>query len=175
MDKRLTFLIKACKRQERKAQKELYQIYKMQLFGLVRRYIKDVYIAEDVFAEAMYKVFANIHRFDNRGSFEGWMKRIMVNECLMYLRKTNNKIRHMEIEAQHAVQESVALDRLNAEDIIKLLDSLPEGYRTVFNLYVVEGYKHREIAEMLGISISTSKSQLFLAKKKLQRLIKNKS
>ena len=165
-------LIEGCKQLNRKAQKMLYELHAPVMFGVCMRYVKNREDAEDVMIEGFFKVMTNIHQFKGSGSFQGWIRRIMVNESLMFLRKQHNfrmtvEVSNIEIKSQVTVE-----DELSAQDIIDLLDKLPTGYRTVFNLYVLEGYKHREIAEMLGISINTSKSQLILAKKRMQSLIK---
>lgn len=164
-------LIQACKQQERKAQKLLYDRYSAKMLGICRRYVKNSADAEDVMIEGMFKIMTKINQYSGNGSFEGWMRRVIVNESLMYLRKAHNfnmtvEITNIEIKSQLTVE-----DQLAAEDILKLMEKLPTGYRTVFNLYVIEGYKHREIAELLGISINTSKSQLILAKKRMQSLV----
>ena len=125
--------------------------------------------------ESFYRIFNKIDQYNGKGSFEGWMKRIVINECLMYLRKNNNMKMHVELEKAHGVSESAnILSNISFNEIVELLQQLPAGYRTIFNLYVIEGYKHREIAEELGISINTSKSQLILAKKRLKALYKKK-
>jgi len=165
-------VIKALKIEDRKVQKWLFTKYSRLFLAICRRYVKVQEDAEDVLLRGFYKIYKNIPQYSGTGSFEGWMKRIMINESLMFLRKNNNfklkvEISNIEIKTKLTIQ-----DQLEAEDIIKLLDKLPTGYRTIFNLYVVEGYKHREIAEELGISINTSKSQLILAKKRLRDLIK---
>ena len=117
------------------------------------------------------KILTKVGDYTFKGSFEGWMKKIVVNECLMHLRKPIQKTHTRDIMEYDAVEDQTIIDRLMADDILRLLDELPTGYRTIFNLYVVESYKHKEIAEMLGISINTSKSQLLLAKKKMRELI----
>jgi len=165
-------LIAACKRQDRQAQKMLYERYSSKMFGVCRRYVKNFEDAEDVLIEGLYKVLTKIDSYQGAGSFEGWIRRIIVNQSLMFLRKKHNfkltvEISNIEIQSHVSVE-----DDLMAEDILKLLDKLPIGYRTVFNLYVLEGFKHREIAEQLNISINTSKSQLILAKKRLQNLVR---
>lgn len=167
-------LIQACKKQDPAAQKMLYSRYAPQLFGLVRRYIKKYDEAEDVLVEGMYKIFTRLKQFEGKGSFEGWMKRIMVNEALMHLRKNKNFRMTVELSNVQIATKVNVEDELAREDIIKCMNELPTGYRTVFNMYVIEGYKHREIAEELGISINTSKSQLILAKKRLQEIVKKK-
>jgi len=170
----LAEIIKGCKRQEPKAQKELYDRYRDILFGITRRYIKTIEDAEDVFIEGLYKIYSKIDKYQGTGSFEGWMKRIVINESLMYLRKHKNFNLSVETDNVQIGINPEIVNRLQYNDIIKLLDHLPTGYRTIFNLYVVEGYKHREIAELLAISINTSKSQLILAKKRLRELYKKK-
>ncbi len=142
------------------------------MFGVCRRYIKNEQDAEDVMINGFFKVFTKIEQFNDKGSFEGWIRRIMVNESLMFLRKYNMNL-SIEIHENQAVTEMEPDTAIREEDILKLLDLLPIGYRTVFNLYVIEGYAHKEIAEKLGISINTSKSQLIKARKKLQQLILN--
>lgn len=142
------------------------------MFGVCRRYIKNEQDAEDVMINGFFKVFTKIEQFNDKGSFEGWIRRIMVNESLMFLRKYNMNL-SIEIHENQAVTEMEPDTAIREEDILKLLDLLPIGYRTVFNLYVIEGYAHKEIAEKLGVSINTSKSQLIKARKKLQQLILN--
>ncbi|MBX2875706.1 MAG: sigma-70 family RNA polymerase sigma factor [Saprospiraceae bacterium] len=166
-------LIVACRTQDRKAQQMLFDRFSPKMMGVCRRYLKTQEDAEDVLIEAFYKVFNNLPQFKAHGSFEGWIRRIVVNECLMFLRRKHNFNLTVEIDQNLDVKTTVTTqDQLEADDILALLERLPTGYRTVFNLYVLEGYKHREIAEILGISINTSKSQLILAKKKLQQLLK---
>lgn len=164
-------LIEACKNEDRHAQKLLYDRMTPKMFGVCLRYCKNREDAEDVLVEGFFKVLTNLHQYSGSGSFEGWVRRIMVNESLMFLRKRHNfkltvEVSNIEIKTKVTVE-----DELMAADILALLDKLPTGYRTIFNLYVLEGYKHREIAELLGISINTSKSQLILAKKRLRSLL----
>jgi RNA polymerase sigma-70 factor (ECF subfamily) len=123
--------------------------------------------------EAFFKIFENMNAFRYTGSFEGWMRRIVVNEALMFLRKNRlltvepdaSELNTLEMSVQIGVEQQMA-----AQEILKLLEKLPTGYRTIFNLYVIEGFKHQEIADMLNISINTSKSQLILAKERLRKL-----
>lgn len=165
-------LIVACRTQDRKAQQMLFDRFSPKMMGVCRRYLKTQEDAEDVLIEAFYKVFNNLPQFKAQGSFEGWIRRIVVNECLMFLRRRHNFNLTVEIDQNLDVKTTITTqDQLEADDILALLERLPTGYRTVFNLYVLEGYKHREIGEILGISINTSKSQLILAKKKLQQLL----
>ncbi len=164
-------LIRACRKGDRKAQRLLYERYSPIMLGLCRRYVSVLEDAEDVLIEAFYKVFTHIDRFREEGSFEGWIRRIVVNESLMFLRKKHNFRMTVEITDIEMPAMPKIVSQLAEREILNLLDGLPAGYRTVFNLYVIEGYKHREIADMLGISINTSKSQLILAKKKMRELV----
>lgn len=167
--------IQYCKQQKSDAQKCLYDHYAPLFMSISLRYMKNKEDAEDALIQSFYTIFSKIDQFKNKGSFEGWMKRILINQCLMLLRKKNNF--HLSIESNELdfkAEQIDAQDQLAYEDVLALLNELSPGYRTVFNLYVIEGYKHREIAEQLGISINTSKSQLILAKKRMQTLIKKK-
>lgn len=169
-------LIARCQQQDRVAQKWLYDRYAAKMFSVCRRYIPRREDAEDVLIEAFFKIFENINAFRSVGSFEGWMRRIVVNEALMFLRK--NKLLTVEPDAAdlNILEMSVPIgieQQLAVQDILKLLEKLPTGYRTIFNLYVIEGFKHQEIADMLHISINTSKSQLILAKEKLRKMMSN--
>lgn len=146
------------------------------MFGVCKRYVKTIENAEEVMVEAFCKVIQKIDLYSGQGSFEGWIRRVVINEALMFLRKNYRFSEHVDItevpvQAVHVTIE----DELSANEIMKLLEQLPTGYRTVFNLYVLEGFKHKEIAEMLEISINTSKSQLILAKKRLKDLVEQAS
>ncbi len=139
--------------------------------AVARRYCRRDADADDVVVSAFFRVFDKIDTFTETGSFEGWIRRIVVNESLMLLRKKHALKQALElgdVNPTHYAIPPDAATRLAERDILDVLDELPTGYRTVFNLYVVEGYKHREIAELLKISINTSKSQLILAKKRLR-------
>lgn len=167
-------LIEQCKHNDRSAQKAIYNQYGAVLLGICKRYLKNSEDANDVFLEGMFKIFDNIGTYKGEGSFEGWMKRIMVNECLMWLRKNNKLNRIVEWNQIDMPQEPKIYAKLALEEMKDIIDELPQGYKNVFNMYVMDGFKHREIADILGISINTSKSQLILAKKKMQELIKKK-
>lgn len=164
-------LITGCKNNDRRAQRAVYDRFSPVMLAVARRYTARDADAEDVLVTAFFKVFDKIDSFTDSGSFEGWIRRIVVNEALMLLRKKHALKQSAELDEVNQAVFSVpaeAASRLAEADIMNLLDRMPAGYRTVFNLYVVEGYKHREIAEMLDISINTSKSQLILAKKRLR-------
>src|SRR5690554_4581289 len=142
------------------------------MLGVCRQYIRCLDLAEEVMLKGFFKVFSNLDSFKNKGSFEGWIRRIMVNECISQLRRDKNMNFISEDVIENTIDHSAYIEtELGAEEIQKLIDSLPEGYKTVFVLYVVEGYKHSEISELLQISESTSKTQLFKARKMLQEKI----
>jgi RNA polymerase sigma-70 factor (ECF subfamily) len=166
-------IISLCKNHDPKAQRHLYNEYSGLLFSVVKRYLKNEEDAEDALIEGFYKILSKIKSFKGDGSFEGWMRRIVVNECLMKLRKKRNFTLALE-EAYSVGEAEMITPNLAYQDLLKVLENLPTGYRTIFNLYEIEGFKHREIAEQLGISINTSKSQLILAKKRIRDLIKKK-
>lgn len=121
--------------------------------------------------EAFYTIFSKINTFKGQGSFEGWIKKVTVNHCLMAIRKAKPEYSDLDEQFDISSNEPSPLDEIYESELLDLLDRLPDGYRTVFNLYVIEGYKHKEIAEALGISINTSKSQLILARKKMAMII----
>ena len=165
-----TELIIACKKQNAKAQRALYDKHASHMLGLCKRYIKGEMEAEDVMIKGFMKVFTKIDLFAGKGSFEGWMKRIMINEALGYIRKNKSMYLEMEIEAADKEPDFDTLStELEAMDLLKMVNGLPSGYRTIFNLYAIEGYSHKEIAELLGISENTSKSQLSRARMHLQK------
>ena len=163
-------LIRDCKKGKSAAQKMVYDKYAGMMLAVCIRYIKDRMEAEHVMVGGMVKVFSNVGQFQQQGSFEGWIRRIMVNESLMYLRKQKNMSLTQDIDDMHEEPNYDGLGGvLAAEELLQLIEELPVGYRTVFNLYAIEGYKHEEIGEMLGISTGTSKSQLNRARKLLQK------
>ena len=137
---------------------------------MCRTYVRDVHHAEDLMITGFMKVFANIRNFENKGSFEGWIRRIMVNECISFIR-AQKKVSFLEDEFITEGSFNNIESGMSVDDIQFLIDSLPDGYRMIFNLYAIEGYKHREIADMLGISEGTSKSQLSHARRVLQEQV----
>lgn len=164
-------LIKACINNDSKAQRLLYEKYDARFFAVCKRYFTDIQQAEDALVKGFLKIFQNLENYSFEGGFEGWMRRIMINECLMELRK--NKIFHLNVDdySSSISSNQEASQQIEEDDVMKLLDYLPEGCRLVFTLYVIEGYKHKEIAESLGITEGTSKSQLNLAKTKLKDML----
>jgi len=163
-------LINGCRKGHRQAQREIYNKLSPKMLGLCRRYINDSSEAESVMITGFLKVFDKIQQYSGEGSFEGWIRRIMVNESLLYIRK--NKGMYVEVDIEYADQQpnyDLATANLEADDLIKLINNLPIGYRTVFNMFAIEGYSHQEIASQLQIAENTSKSQLSRARKMLQK------
>lgn len=166
--------IRQLKKGDRKAQKRLYEEYSSRMFGLCRRYIRNEHDAEDVMIKGFFKIMTKIDQFKFDGSFEAWMRRIMITESLMFLRKNKKLVGTLEMtEVKDQFQDRDIFGQLRMQEIFAYINQLPDGYRTVLNLYCIEGYKHREIADLLNISINTSKSQLILARKKLMSIIQS--
>lgn len=166
-------LAKGCQKGDPKAQKQLFDRMSSRMLGVCARYADSVEEAEDILQEGFIKVFRRIESYTGQGSLEGWVRKVMVNTALDHLRK-NRAFRHPvdldTVQIELATEEYV-IESMNAKDLLKLIRSLPKGFRTVFNLYAIEGYAHKEIAEQLGITESTSKSQYSRAKVHLQKLI----
>ena len=171
-------LIKGCIAGDRAFQTKLYDLYASKMLGVCLRYSKNREEAEEVLHEGFLRVFTYIKKFRGDGSFEGWIRKIMVNAALhRYRSKIHlSPVVHIDAVGNNAVAESNILSNLDAKELLSLVQSLPAGYRIVFNLFVFEGYKHREIAETLGISEGTSKSNLSDARAFLQKalLVKKK-
>ncbi|WP_452600386.1 RNA polymerase sigma factor [Pontimicrobium sp. MEBiC01747] len=165
-------LIKRAIDNNREAQHVLYELHAPKMLSICRYYIKDVQHAEEAMLNGFFKVFSNLKSFKGEGSFEGWIRRIMVREAISFLRQ--KKTIEFPVETIVEVNNDTANNiqtEINVEQIQQLIDTLPEGYKVVFVMYAIEGYKHQEIAEMLNISLGTSKSQLFKARKMLQQKI----
>jgi len=157
---------------ERAAQALLYKKYQTVWYMISLRYNKNKADAQDALQNALIKIFSKINQFDvEKGNFKAWSCKVVVNENLMLLRKKGNSFKIDDIEEVAFVPNKTesALDMLSAEELTKMIQTLPNGYRTVFNLYVIEGYSHQEIAQLLDISIGASKSQLFKSRKMLQK------
>lgn len=154
----------------RSAQQKLYAQFSPKMLSVCRRYIKDVQLAEDIMITAFMKVFTNLSKFEFNGSFEGWIRRIMVNESISFLR-VQKKVKFIEDETYFEESFNNIESQFSVDAIQSLIDNLPDGYKMVFNLYAIEGFKHQEIATMLGINEGTSKSQLSHARKMLQNQI----
>lgn len=167
-------LIAGSLRGDRKVQQALYDRFASKMYGVCLRYAGSTEEAEDVLQDGFVKVFRKLDSFRGEGSFEGWVRRIFVNTAIEYYRK---RIYLQPIGDQEETQMEgkylSILDQMAEKDIIQLVQQLSPGYRTVFNMYVIEGYTHKQIAEHLGISEGTSKSQLSRAKQLLQDMVKN--
>jgi RNA polymerase sigma factor (sigma-70 family) len=169
-------LIEGCKRKHPKSQRDLYERFSGKMYSLCLRYIKEEAEAEDVLVGGFMKIFNKIEQYQKEGSFEGWIRKIMVNESLQYIRQNKNMYLQVNIEnAQYSLNTEAIESQLAAEDLLKMVSQLPMGYRTIFNLYAIEGYSHQEIADMLDISVNTSKSQLSRARALLQKALSNVS
>ena len=164
-------LIKRAQKNNREAQHVLYELHAPKMLSVCRYYIKDVQHAEEVMLNGFFKVFTNIKTFKSEGSFEGWIRRIMVREAISFMRqKKQIEFASDDVDVPQNYTNNIQTE-IEVEQIQKIIDALPEGYKMVFNMYAIEGYKHHEIATILKISEGTSKSQLFKARKMLQEQI----
>jgi len=158
-------IVKGCRKRNSRAQTELYNRFSGRFLGICRRYIGSIDEAEDIMIGGFMKIFEKIHQFKGEGSFEAWMTRIMVNDSLTYIRRNKSMSVNVSIEsADKEPDYAMAESSLDTDQLLSMVDELPIGYRTVFNLYVMEGYSHKEIAKLLKISEGASKSQLSRAK-----------
>ena len=166
-------LIKGCIEGNKQMQEELYNRFAPKMYAVCLRYANNADDAQDLLQEGFIKVYKNLHRFRAEGSFEGWIRRVFVNSSIEHFRKKAIQLSSVSDKEENTIENSdiSALDTMAEKDIIRLIQELSPGYRTVFNLYVVEGYSHKEIGEKLGISEGTSKSQLARAKAILQKKV----
>jgi RNA polymerase sigma factor (sigma-70 family) len=169
-------IIEGCIAGKRKAQSQLYDKFSAGMLGICLRYCKNLEDAEDVLQEGFIKVFRSIQTFRGESSIGAWIKRIMINTAITHIKKQisiGNMMTEMidSIEMEESENEEIVLAHIDPQKLLGFIQELPEGYRTVLNLYVFEGYTHKEIAESLSISESTSKTQLFKARKYLRNKI----
>lgn len=165
-------LLLECQRNDRNAQRKVYEKMAGKLYSVCRRYLKNDEDIEEALADAFYKIFTKIDQLHNPDIFEAWARKIAVNECLQKLRAA--KQLYISLEEDHVITSDAVSENISFEkDVLNLLNFLPEGCRAIFNLFAIEGYPHKEIAVMLSISEGTSKSQLNFARKKLQELLVN--
>lgn len=158
-------LLEGCKRGERKAQESLYKTMASRMMAVCMRYAKDTFEAEDILQMGFVKVFQKVSEFRGEGSFEGWIRRIMVNTAIESYRKNLRSLNVVDIdEVYDQPQTTFDMSGLELKDLLKLVQELSNGYRMVFNMYVIEGYSHKEIAEQLGMTEGASKSQLSRAR-----------
>jgi RNA polymerase sigma-70 factor (ECF subfamily) len=165
----LNQIIDLCLKRDRKAQEQLFKAYSGLMFSICRRYTNNIHEAEDILQEGFIRIFSYLSSYENTGSFEGWMKKIFINTALRTISKKSitHELNGFEVLPEESVEPSI-ISRLSEEQLLNLISELPEGYRTVFNLYAIEGYSHREISEMIGTQESTSRSQLVKARRMLQ-------
>ena len=176
LHKNYSKLIAKASKGDRRAQHQLFEMFSPKMLGVCRQYLKNNDLAEEVMLSGFFKMFAHLNDFKNEGSFEGWIRRIMVNESISQLRKDKKLHFVSETGIDNTTEHSTFIEtELEEADIQKMIDSLPDGYKTVFVLYAVEGYKHSEIGELLQISENTSKTQLFKARKMLQNMVKQQN
>lgn len=163
-------LIEQVIQQNRLAQKQLFEQFSPKMLSVCRQYINDLHDAEDVMLHAFMKVFQHIGKFNHEGSFEGWIRRVMIRECISFLRQQKQLVFVDEISPKLMNKQYSQQD--HSADYQTMIDNLPSGCKHIFILNAIEGYKHAEIAEMLNISVGTSKSQLAYARKILKQNIK---
>jgi RNA polymerase sigma factor (sigma-70 family) len=168
-------ILAACVKGDQLAQKQLYDCYKGKLFATCLRYAHSREDAEDIFQDGFVRIFKDLHQYTGVGNLEGWLRKVMVNTALQHLRKQKNGLQTVEFDGQEYADEAeeFVMDEQQAKNLLRILHLLPPGFRTVFNLYVLEGYTHPEIAEILDISVGTSKSQLMRAKAAFRKLLEN--
>lgn len=165
-------LISKAAKGNREAQNRLYNLHAPKMLSVCRYYISDLQHAEEAMLNGFYKAFINLKKFEDKGSFEGWLRKIMVRESISFLRSQKNiEFSYEDMTNQQSFDNNIQ-SNLEVAAIQQLIDNLPSGYRMVFVMYAVEGYKHHEIAEILDISEGTSKSQLFKARQILQQQVK---
>ena len=167
-------LIKRCIDNDPVAQELLYRRFAAKMFGVCLRYAPNKMEAEDILQEGFVKVFNNLKKFRGDGSFEGWIRRTMVNTAINHYRRNVRYFQDIDIDSVdiHDTFDKDGISNLTEAELLKLVQELPEGYRMVFNLYVIEGYSHKEIGEQLNIAENTSKSQLSRARGVLQAKVK---
>ena len=167
-------LIEECISGNRKKQKELYNLFAPAMYAICLRYSKNSMDAEDILQNGFIKLFNNLHKYRGEGSFEGWVRRIFVNSAIEHLRDKKQQVTvDIDTQEQLVYNNVSALDKLYQKDLLKTTEVLSDGYKTVFRLYAIDGLSHKQIAEYLGISESTSKSQYSRAKAILRNLITN--
>jgi RNA polymerase sigma-70 factor (ECF subfamily) len=166
-------LIIGCKKMQRDAQRQVYEQLTNKLYYTCKRYLKKEEEIEEVLADAFYTIFTKINQLKENGAFEAWARKITINQCLLQLKKNVNFNLYLEDTKIQLQPQSLPETQLEEEDLLNLLNFIPQGCKTIFNLFVIEGFGHKEIANMLNISEGTSKSQLNVAKTKLKELVNN--
>jgi RNA polymerase sigma factor (sigma-70 family) len=173
LEPKLTELIEGCQLGKRKAQEILYKLFAGKMLGVCMRYATDKMEAEDMLQNGFIKVFDKMKDFRGEGAFEGWVRRIMVHAAIEYYRKHHKMMQlvEMDLAGEEQSVNAVAASSLEAKDLLAMIQTLPPGYRLVFNLYALEGYAHKEIGEMLNMSEGASKSQLSRARTILKEMV----
>ena len=171
----LLAIILGCCQNRRNSQRDLYKLYYAYGMSIAIRYVENEEDALTIFNDAFLKVFNNIKKFDTNQPFKPWFRKILVNVAINFVKSTRRYKMEVNLEsAKNIPDNNDILSKLNYKDLIDILQQLSISYRTVFNLYVIDGFKHKEIAEMLGITVSTSKSNLVRARQRLKELITQK-
>ncbi len=167
-------LIQDCIAGRRSSQEQLYRTFSPKMYAICLRYSENAASAQDILQDGFIKLFNNLDKYRGEGSFEGWVKRIFINTAIEHYRRSANTGRYLEISSAFHIQgsDSDGFRKMSHADLLDMVRKLPTGYRTVFNLYAIEGYSHKEIGEMLNISTGTSKSQLARARAMLQKMVK---
>lgn len=168
-------LIDGVKNRNRSSQRILYDTFAPSMLSVCYRYVNDMEAARDILQEGFIKIFNSIDTYLNKGSFEGWIRRIFINLCLEHLRK-NDVLKNSALIDDPTLDlqpDYSALDQISANELMEIISELPPGFRTVFNMFAIEGYSHKEIADTLGITESTSRSQFTRAKQQLQKRLKD--
>ena len=166
-------LIQACRKMQRDAQRQVYELLSPKLYRTCKRYLKKEEEIEEVLSDAFYTIFTKMEQLKELGAFEAWARKITVNQCLHQLKRSINFNIYIEEASIQLQPETLPETNLEEEDLLNLLNFIPDGCKTIFNLFVIEGYGHKDIAQMLKISEGTSKSQLNVAKTKLKELVNN--
>lgn len=167
--------MQACLNGDRLAQKQFFERFKGKMFALCLRYANSREDAEDILQEGFVKVFRDLGQYTGAGNFEGWVRKVFVNTALQHLQRQKMKILTTELDGQDFPDDATPFtaEETPAKNMIRMLQQLPPGFRTIFNLHILEGYSHPEIAEILGISVGTSKSQLLRAKAHFRKLLES--
>lgn len=164
-------ILTACKKMQRQAQRQVYEYMAPKLYRSCKRYLKKEEEIEEVLADSFYTIFTKLGQLNELGAFEAWARRITVNNCLHQLKRNVNFNLYLEDTQLTMQPQTLPETQLEEEDLLNLLNKIPEGCKAIFNLFVIEGYGHKEIAQLLQISEGTSKSQLNAAKTKLKELV----
>ncbi|MDR2836245.1 MAG: sigma-70 family RNA polymerase sigma factor [Bacteroidales bacterium] len=173
---KLEKLIKQCQKKDHKAFDELYKKFSPLIYGICLRYTKNEEDAKDLMQDNFIKILTKIDNYQFKGSFEGWLRKLTINNAINYLESSNyNSFKNDNIIINVNSKEETPFEKINAEELLMIINKLPIGYKTVFNLYAIDGYKHSEIADLLGISESTSKTQFKKAREAILEILKKEN